>query len=118
VLGDDVEVDVDVEHLVFDVGGGSYTASVTPARRERSSLPLTSPPFSLSEEARGRPEVDAGRLPVRAYVQTREALVRVEGVALLQTPDAVLVRYGDVDGYPFEAWVWRAAVKHRKAPTR
>lgn len=86
-----------------------------PRRPDRPQPPLTSPPFSLSEEARGGPEADAGRLPVRAYVQTREGLVRVEGVALRQTPDTVLVRYGDVDGYPFEAWVWRAAVKHRAA---
>lgn len=79
---------------------------------------MTSPPFSLSEEARGGPEVDAGLLPVRAYVQTREGLFRVDAVAVSQTPDAVLVRYGEGDGYPFRAWVWRAAVKHRKAPTR
>lgn len=75
-------------------------------------------PFSLSEEARGGPERDPGRLPVRAYVQLSEELVRVEEVALRQTPDAVLVRYGEGEGCPFQAGLWRTAVRHRSTAAR
>ncbi len=84
------------------------------AQRSNRFAPPVTAPFSLPEEARGGPETGAGLLPVRAYVQTPEALVRVEGEAVSQTPDAVLVRFGHGDGYPLQAWVWRAAVKHRR----
>jgi hypothetical protein len=79
---------------------------------------VTGTPFSLSPEAYGGPVVGAGLLPVRAYVQTPDGLFRVDGVAVSQTPDAVLVRWDRDDGLTLDAWVWRAAVKHRKAPTR
>lgn len=77
---------------------------------------MTATPFSLSPEAYGGPVVGAGLLPVRAWVQAPEGLFRVDGVAVSQTPDAVLVRWKRPDGLALEAWVWRAAVKHRKAP--
>ncbi|WP_309779803.1 hypothetical protein [Curtobacterium sp. SORGH_AS_0776] len=63
-------------------------------------------PFSLPEETIGGPVTGAGLLPVRAYVQAREGLVRVDGQAVMQTPDAVLVRFGHGDGYPLQACVW------------
>jgi hypothetical protein len=79
---------------------------------------VTGTPFSLSPDAYGGPVVGAGLLPVRAYVQTPDRLFRVDGVAVSATPDAVLVRWDRDDGLTLDAWVWRGAVKHRKAPTR
>lgn len=74
---------------------------------------MTGTPFSLSEEARRGPEVGAGLLPVHAFVQTPDGLFRIQGIAVSQTPDAVLVRWERDDGLTLDAWVWRAAVKHR-----
>ncbi|WP_146247709.1 hypothetical protein [Curtobacterium sp. MCSS17_006] len=82
-------------------------------RSDRWQPPMQATPFSLSKEAYGGPVVGAGLLPVRAYVQTPEGLFRVDGLAVSQTPDAVLVRWDRADGLPLEAWVWRAAVRHR-----
>lgn len=96
------------------VGPHRETLPVGPRRSNRFAPPVTAP-FSLPEEARGGPETGAGLLPVRAYVQTPEALVRVEGEAVSQTPDAVLVRFGQGDGYPLQAWIWRSAVRHRSS---
>jgi hypothetical protein len=87
-------------------------------RSDRFQPPVTGTPFSLSPEAHGGSVVGAGLLPVRAYVQTPDGLFRVDGVAVSRTPDAVLVRWERGDGLTLDAWVWRAAVKHRKAPTR
>ena len=85
-----------------------------PRRSNRYTPPVTAP-FSLSPEAHGGPVTGAGLLPVRAYVQTPADPVRVEGEAVSQTPEAVLVRFGKSDGYPLQAWVWRSAVRHRSS---
>jgi hypothetical protein len=74
---------------------------------------VTATPFSLSPEACGEPVVGAGLRPVYAWVQAPEGLFRVDAEAVSMTPDAVLVRWKRPDGLPLEAWVWRAAVKHR-----
>lgn len=87
-----------------------------PRRSNRFTPPVTAP-FSLSPEAYGGPVFGAGLLPVWAYVQTPDALVRVEAEAVSQTPDAVLVRFGHGDGYPLQAWIWRSAVTHRARTT-
>lgn len=83
-------------------------------RRDRYQPPEVATPFSLSEDARGLDAVGAGLLPVRAWVQDRSGLFRLDAVAVSQTRDAVLVRWQGAAG-PLEAWVWRAAVKHRRA---
>ncbi|PZE71606.1 hypothetical protein DEI82_15375 [Curtobacterium sp. MCBD17_019] len=57
--------------------------------------------------------IGAGLLPVDPWVQTPDDLFRVIGEAVSQTPDAVLVRWERDDGLKLDAWVWRAAVKHR-----
>lgn len=69
---------------------------------------------SLPPEARGGPVVDVTPpLPVRAWVQTRVELIRVEGRALSETPDAVLVEWGFGQAAT-DAWVWRSGVRHRR----
>jgi hypothetical protein len=70
--------------------------------------------FSLSEEARGPVvrEFDPP-MPVHAWLQTTDRLVRVEAVALAASEDAVLVEWGAGQAKT-SAWIWRAAVKHRK----
>jgi hypothetical protein len=74
-------------------------------------------PYSLSLEARG---VTVGAyqppLPVYAWVQTPNRLVRVDAVALESTADAVLVQWGAA-GSQRQCWVWRTAVKHRGPPS-
>lgn len=82
-------------------------------RSDRFVPPVTATPFSLSPEAYGGPVQGAALRPVRAWVQAPEGLFRVDGVAVSMTPDAVLVRWERLDGLPLEAWVWRAAVRHR-----
>ena len=69
--------------------------------------------FSLSEEARG-PVVRKfdPPMPVWAWLQHPERLVRVEAVALAASSDAVLVEWGAGQAKT-SAWIWRAAVKHR-----
>jgi len=80
-------------------------------RRDRWLPPVAT---SLSLEARGGPAVDVTPpLPVRAWVQTSVALIRVEGRALCETPDAVLVEWGSGQGAT-DAWVWRSGVRHRR----
>ncbi|OII35174.1 hypothetical protein BIU98_04430 [Curtobacterium sp. MMLR14_010] len=79
---------------------------------------MTGTPFSLSPEAYGGPVVGAELLPVRTYVQTPDGLFRVDGVAVSQTPDAVLVRWDRDDGLTLDAWVWSAGVKHKRGPSR
>jgi hypothetical protein len=70
--------------------------------------------LSLPEEARGGPAVDvAPPLPVRAWLHTPTRQVRVEAVAVAATTDAVLVMWGFGQAAT-AAWVWRAAVKHRR----
>lgn len=70
--------------------------------------------FSLSEEARGvvRAELHPPR-PVYAWLQTSERLIRVDAMALAATDDAVLVEWGSGQAKT-SAWVWRAAVRHRR----
>lgn len=58
----------------------------------------------------------AGLRPVRAWVPANDGTQhRVSAVAVSSTPDAVCVRWSE-DGHLFQAWVWRAAVKHRTVP--
>lgn len=70
--------------------------------------------FSLSEDARGggtvRLEVPA---PVYAWVQFPAFSWRIDtAVVVAATADAVLVEWVWL-GQEQQAWVWRAAVKHR-----
>jgi hypothetical protein len=72
--------------------------------------------YSLSPEAIGAPIEGSGLRPVRAWVPALDGTQsRVDAVAVSSTPDAVCVRWLD-DGRPFQAWVWRAAVRHRATP--
>lgn len=93
--------------------GPSHNLCTARRRPDRYLPPITGTPFSLSPEACGEPVVGAGLLPVHAWVQTPNGLFRVQGEAVSQTPDAVLVRWERDDGLKLDAWVWRAAVKHR-----
>lgn len=74
--------------------------------------------FSLSEDARGgvavRFEVPA---PVYAWVQFDTFAWRIDTAVVVQaTADAVLVEWSWL-GQEQQAWVWRAAVKHRAPAT-
>lgn len=69
--------------------------------------------YSLSKEARGLSKMHyEPPLPVYAWIQTANRLVRIEAVAHEASEDAVLVEWGEA-GAKRDAWVWRAAVKHR-----
>lgn len=58
----------------------------------------------------------AGLRPVRAWVPENDGTQsRAAAVAVSSTPDAVCVRWL-VDGRLVQAWVWRAAVRHRTVP--
>lgn len=71
--------------------------------------------FSLSVEAIGGVPKSLGESrPVRAWVQFVDFCWRVDAVAVAATADAVLVEWVWL-GQRQEAWVWRAAVKHRAA---
>lgn len=83
-------------------------------RADRFQPPELATPYSLSDEAIGGPSRGAGLAPIRAWIQLPDLLVRVDAVAVSCTPDAVLVRF-EYGGRALEAWVWRAAVKHRPA---
>lgn len=72
--------------------------------------------YSLSPEAIGGPVEGGGLRPVRAWVPANDGTQhRVDAVAVSSTPDAVCVRWIE-DRHTFQAWVWRAAVRHRTRP--
>ncbi|MBF4629586.1 hypothetical protein [Curtobacterium flaccumfaciens] len=84
-------------------------------RRDRYTAPEEAR-YTLSPEAIGAPVEGAGLRPVRAWVPANDGTQsRVDAVAVSSTPDAVCVRWLH-DGRAFQAWVWRAAVRHRTVP--
>jgi hypothetical protein len=97
------------------VGARSYDPRVGGRRRDRYTAPEEAR-YSLSPEAIGGPVEGAGQRPVRAWVPENDGTERrVDAVAVSSTPDAVCVRWS-VDGHLVQAWVWRAAVRHRARP--
>jgi hypothetical protein len=81
--------------------------------RHRRDRWLPAEAFSIPADARGGAGVRIlPPQPVRAWVQTPDRHVRVDGRALWATPDAVLVEWGFGQAAT-SAWVRRAAVKHR-----
>lgn len=79
----------------------------------RQDRPVPDEPYSLSLEARGVSKAAyQPPLPVRAWIQTPNQLIRVDGVAVEASQDAVLVQWGRA-GTERQAWVWRAGVRHR-----
>jgi hypothetical protein len=84
-------------------------------RRDRYTAPEEAR-YSLSPEAIGAPVEGAGLRPVRAWVPENDGTQRrVAAVAVSSTPDAVCVRWL-ADEHLVQAWVWRAAVRHRAVP--
>jgi len=84
-------------------------------RRDRYTAPEEAR-YSLSPEAIGAPVEGSGLRPVRAWVPATDGTQsRIDAVAVSSTPDAVCVRWLD-EGHTFQAWVWRAAVRHRATP--
>lgn len=84
-------------------------------RRDRHTAPEEAR-YWLSPEAIGGPVEGAGLRPVRAWVPAKDGTQsRVAAIAVSSTPDAVCVRWL-IDGHLVQAWVWRAAVRHRATP--
>lgn len=83
------------------------------ARRRRDRW-LPPEAASIPRKARGAHITDVTPpLPVRAWLQTPDRQIRVDAIATAATADAVLVEWGFGQART-AAWVWRAAVKHRR----
>jgi hypothetical protein len=84
------------------------------ARRRRDRW-LPDEAVSLPREARGELVADVvPPAPVRAWIRTYDGQDhRVDAAAIAASSDAVLIEWGSGQAAT-AAWVWRAAVKHRK----